>query len=61
MNRTREYILHLCAERGLVGRDAETAVDAYLATPEGQPQGADGMRVASILQWAADYYAGGEN
>ena len=45
----REYILSLCAERGLLGADAETAVDAYLATPEGHPQGADGIRVAAIL------------
>lgn len=43
----REYILSICAERGLVGRDAETAVDAYLS---GHEYDADGGRVTAILK-----------
>ena len=43
----RERILAVCAERGLVGRDAETAVDSYLA---GHIYSADGGRVRAILE-----------
>lgn len=46
----REYILSIVAERGLVGGDAETAVDAYLATPPGAAHGADSIRVDAILK-----------
>jgi hypothetical protein len=54
----REYILSICAERGLVGRDAETAVDAYLA---GHEDDADGGRVKAILKAFVDENGRGEN
>ena len=51
----REYILSIVSERGLVGLDAETAVDAYLATPSGAAHGADSIRVDAILKaWIAE-------
>lgn len=51
----REYILAIVAERGLVGGDAETAVDAYLATPPGAAHGADSIRVDVMLKaWVAE-------
>jgi hypothetical protein len=46
----KEQIVQKVMRHGLERRDAETAVDAYIATPYGQPYGADAVRVATILE-----------
>lgn len=48
----RNERLAILAAHGLIGRDAETALDAYESTPVGEPYGADAIRVHSVLRAA---------
>lgn len=44
------FLLGLIHAHGIQGRDGSTALIAYLNTPSDQAQGADGLRVRTILQ-----------
>lgn len=47
---TAGFILGLLHAHGIQGRDGSTALIAYLNTPSDQAQGADVVRVRSVLQ-----------
>lgn len=43
------FLLGLLHAHGIVDRDGTTALISYLNTPSDQAQGADGLRVRSVL------------